>query len=187
MDIVSDYTNWRFDKSDLINTLVSKKSDILRRFSHIILITEYYYNEVVNNNLTLSSDEEVIFSTSFNYLYNHFNTIEIILDKYFNKNIEEMEKIAKTINLLIYTNDFQNELENNPKLDTLSNRKKLSNFEERIYKYIETHTNAPDEMFGLLDDITSSIFDEYNDVNSLLYEVALDLDLIKDNEETYQI
>lgn len=184
MDIVTDYGNWKFDNYSLIDTLIKKKSDIIRRFPHIIIVADYYYNKVVNDKQNLSKDEEVIFSTAFSYLHEHFNTIELILEKYFNKNIDELDKIAKTINLLIYTNDFQNELENNPKLDTLSNRKKFSDFEEKVYKYIETHTNAPDEMFALLSDISSSIFDEYYGVNEILYDVASDLGIEPDEEES---
>ena len=61
--------------------------------------------------------------------------------------------------------------------------KKLSDLEDKVNEYIERHEEIPDAYFGILDDITVQIFDEYQGVNEIMYEVALDLDLIKDDTE----
>lgn len=183
MDIVTDYANWKFENYTLLDTLVKKKSNIIRRFPHVILVADYYYDKVANKNENLNRDEEIIFSTAFNYLHDHFNTIDLILEKVFNKNIEAMDKISKTINLLIYTNDFQSELENTDP-NNLSAKKKLDDFEARVYKYIEARLEAPDEMFALLSDITTSIFDNYYSVNEIMYDIAVQLGIEPDEDDT---
>ncbi len=182
MDIVSDYANWKFENYTLINTLEKNKSAIIQRFTHVISICDYYYDKVTNEKYNLSPDEEVIFDTAFNYMHDHFETISLILKQDFNSHIEEMEKCAKTINLLLYINDFQNELSNSAPLD-IESKNKLDNIESRTLAYIETRTNAPDEMFQLLSDIVDLMFvDGYEGVNEILYEVAEQLQITPDED-----
>lgn len=187
MDIVSDYGNWKFENFNLIDNLVKANSDIIRRFPHVILICDYFYDKVTNESYKLKNEEEVIFETAFNYLYDHFSTISLILERDFNNNVDEMNKFAKTINLLLYTNDFQSEINNNdPKNQT--NIAKLNDFENRVLKFIETHTNAPDEMFAVLSDITTPIFDDdFMSVNEILYQVAEELGIAPDESDTNEI
>jgi len=130
-------------------------------------------------NQTVEDYLENIFEHGFDYLHDHFVTITTILHKEYRNNLVGMNKIAKTINLLLYVNDFQNELENdeNHKDD---DEKKLSDFEQKVLEYIEKHEDAPDELFALLDDITIDIFpSDYKSVNDILFEVAEQLGLIK--------
>lgn len=183
MDIVTDYGNWKFENYDLLDKLVKLKSDIIRRFPHVILVCDYFYDKVTNEAYELSRDEEVIFQTAFNYLFDHFSTLNLLLEKDFNNNIESLNKLSKTINLLLYVNDFQTELENNNPND-ITSIKQLSDFEARVLNYISSHTNAPDEMFGLLSDITSNIFDaSYMGVNEILYEVSEELGIAPDEDD----
>ncbi|MGM9971523.1 MAG: hypothetical protein ACI35W_03880 [Anaeroplasmataceae bacterium] len=182
MDLITDYGNWKFENYELIDTLIKNNSNIIRRFPHVLIVVDHFYNLVTHKNYTLSKDEEVIFETGFNYVFEHFNTINLILTKYFNNNINEMERISKTINLLLYTNDFERELENKEKED-LTAIKKLNDFEQRVLKYIEQRLEAPDEMFALLNDITSSIFDEYYGINEIMYDISVELGLAPDEDE----
>ncbi len=186
MDIISDYTNWKFENYNLINTLIKLKSNIIRRFPHVLIIADYFYDLNVNKHHELDSVEEVIFSSAFNYLHEHFETISIILEKNFNGNIQELDKISKTINLLIYTNDFQRELDNLED-DHTNDKKKLADFETSVLKYIEAHLEAPDEMFGVLSDLTNSMFDEYYGVNDVLFDVAVELDLVPEDDDDLNI
>lgn len=182
MDMITDYGNWKFENYTLIDTLIKKNSNIIKRFPHVLLIVDHYYNLVTHDNYKLNNNEELIFSTGFNYVFEHFNTINLILTKYFNNNIDEMEKISKTINLLLYVNDFERELENQENND-LTAQKKLSDFEERVLRYIEAKLEAPDEMFALLNDITSTIFDEYYGVNEIIYDICQELGLTPDEDD----
>lgn len=183
MTIYEDYENWKDENFDLINDLIKMKSKIISRFSHVIAVVDYLYNKHEQEG-SLEEYLEVIFEHGFDYLHDHFVTISTILQKEYRGNLVGMNEYAKTINLLLYTNDFQNELENddNAKQEDLD---KLNDFEQRVLSYIEKHEEAPDEMFGLLNDITYNLFDEnYRSVNDILYDVALELDLaIDDNGE----
>lgn len=183
MDIVTDYANWKFENSNLIESLLKNKSKIIERFHHVFLVADFYYEKVVNDKEELSEDDEVIFQTAFIYLHEHINTIDIILEQYFNKDINKMEEVGKTIALLLLINDVQNELENDDELDNPKNHKLLSDIEQRLYKYIETHTNAPDSMYGEISDLISSLYDEYYDECEILLEAAIELGLELQDEE----
>lgn len=181
MDIFTDYGNWKFEQHELINTLITLKSKIITRFSHTILVVDHLYNKYVEEK-QLDEDLEIIFESGFNYIHDHFMTISSILKSEYRGNIIEMDKNSKTINLLLYVQDFENELLN------LKNYKqedydKLSNFEDTVNDYIERHEEIPDAYFGILDDITIQIFDNYQGINEIMYEVALDLELIKEQDE----
>ncbi len=188
MDMITDYGNWKFENYTLIDTLIKNNSKIIRRFPHVLLIVDHFYNLVTHKGYKLSNDEEIIFSTGFNYIFDHFSTIKLILEKYFNNDINAMEKISKTINLLLYVNDFQRELENKD-TQNLTDEKKLSDFEERVLRYIEAKLDAPDEMFALLNDITSTIFDEYYGINEIMYDISVQLGLAPDesDDDSYSI
>jgi hypothetical protein len=178
MTIFEDYEDWKNENLDLINELIKLKSPIISRISHVIAVTDYIYNMYVQNQ-TVEDYLENIFEHGFDYLHDHFVTITTILHKEYRNNLVGMNKIAKTINLLLYVNDFQNELENdeNHKDD---DEKKLSDFEQKVLEYIEKHEDAPDELFAVLDDITIDIFpSDYKSVNDILFEVAEQLGLIK--------
>ncbi len=182
MDIISDYANWKFENYTLIDTLEKDKSAIIQRFSHVIAVCDYYYKKVTDDKYKLNRDEEVIFDTAFNYVHDHFETISLLLKQDFNSHIEEMEKCAKTINLLLYINDFQNELSNSAPND-IESENKLNDLESRVLGYIETRTNAPDEMFQLLSDVVDLMFaDGYEGVNEILYEVAEQLQITPDED-----
>lgn len=183
MDIITDYANWKFENFNIIDGLVKLNSDIIRRFPHVILVCDYFYDKVVNTGYHLNNDEEMIFQTAFNYLFDHFTTISLILEKSFNNNLEKLNVVAKTINLLIYTNDFQAELDNNDP-NNISASKALADFEAKVLGYIETQTNAPDEMFAVLSDITTPLFNgDYMGVNEVLYAVAEELGIAPDESD----
>lgn len=182
MDIYTDYANWKFENHELINALVSIKSKIISRFSHTILVVDYLYDMRIKEDRELNPDLEVIFETGFNYIHDHFLTISEIAKTEYRNNIKEMDKNAKTINLLLYVHDFENELENQDNIKQVA-QDKLIEFEQKVFEYVEKHEEVPDEMFALLDDITISIFDEYQSVNDIMFDIALDLDLIKSQDE----
>lgn len=176
MTIYNDYDAWKLENIDLINELLKTNSAIIARFKHVILICDYLYQESTQKQLDEYLD--VIFETAFNYLSAHIDTISNILKKEYRGNIKGMEENAKTINLLLYTQDFENELDNIESAND-SDKKKLGDFESKVLTYVENHTEVPDELFRILDDISLSIFDDdYQDTNSILYEAALNLNLI---------
>ena len=109
MDIYEDYASWKKENSHLIQTLVNKKSKAIVRFSCVIAVVDYLYHRHIDGK-KLSEDEEVIFSTGFDYIYDSFMMIDNILQSDFNGDIDLMEGCSQTINLLLYINDFESEI-----------------------------------------------------------------------------
>jgi len=79
MDIYTDYGNWKFENHEFINELVKNKSKTISRFTPVIAVVDYLYDKVVDNK-SLSQDEEVIFSTGFDYIYDQFHLIKTLLE-----------------------------------------------------------------------------------------------------------
>lgn len=183
MDIYLDYANWKFENHELISNLVKNKSKTISRFTSVIAVVDYLYDKVVNKK-ALTNDEEVIFSTGFDYIYDQFHLIKTILEYKFDNNISEMEKCAKTINLLLYTNEFQSEaLDHN--LDKV-NIKLLDDLEEKVNSYLDKKENAPDEYFQILNDVNNKIFEqngiEIHTVDQIFYEIALEYNIYEEDD-----
>ena len=157
--IFDDYAAWKKENHDLIYSLVNNKSKIIQRFSSVIAVVDYLYDYHLDNNL--SEDEELIFSSGYDYIYDQFQLIETLLENNFNNDVNKMEKYGQTINLLLYINDFKLEIANSNLKGKEVNQ--LNDLNDKVYEYIEKNENAPDEYFQLLNDITSSLF-EKNDV-----------------------
>ena len=183
MDIYIDYANWKLEKYDLISTLVKNKSKAIARFTSVIAVVDYLYDKFVNEK-SLDEDLELIFSSGFDYIYDEFMMIETLLQNKFNNDYNELEKYSKTINLLLYINDFQNEALNyeEGKFDL----KPLDDLNDKVMKFLDNKKNAPDEYFAILSDITSSMFDnldeEFHTIDQIYYEIAVELGIYKDDE-----
>lgn len=180
--IFDDYAAWKKENHDLIYSLVNNKSKIIQRFSSVIAVVDYLYDYHLDNNL--SEDEELIFSSGYDYIYDQFQLIETLLENNFNNDVNKMEKYGQTINLLLYINDFKLEIANSNLKGKEVNQ--LNDLNDKVYEYIEKNENAPDEYFQLLNDITSSLF-EKNDVklhtiDQIFYEIAIEYDIYDENE-----
>lgn len=180
--IFTDYEAWKRENNELITTLVKKQSKTIQRFSPVLAVVDYLYEQ--NQKGTLSEDEELIFSTGFDYIYDQFQIIQSLLEDNFNNDYDEMEKYGQTINLLLYINDFEAELKVNDNLK--KDIKKLTDLEDKVNSYLDKKENAPDEYFALLDDITYSIFTKNNieihTVDQIFYEIAIEYGIYIDEE-----
>ena len=121
--VFNDYCNWKLENEKLIYDLISTKSDLISRFKHVYDVVEYF-NDEMNEKKKLSDDEKNIFESGFNYLYDQFQNIELILDTVFHNDLALMEKSAELINLYLYSLDFENEYcsqenQNDEKLDLM--------------------------------------------------------------------
>ena len=177
--IFDDYLSWKKENYELISALVKNKSKTIQRFSPVIAVVDYLSEMKEKENL--SEDEELIFSSGFDYIYDQFQIIETLLEKNFNNDIKEMEKYGQTINLLLYANDFKAELKNYNIAD-----KKLSELIDKLYEYLDEKENAPDEYFQVLNDITSSIFEKNNielqTIDQIFYEIALEYNIYDEDD-----
>ena len=179
LSIYDDYISWKEENFDVIKALITTKSKIISRFSHVIAVVDYLYEKNIVS--PLDEDLEYIFSSGFDYIHDHLLTVTTILEKEYRKNVVEMNKIERSINLLLYVNDFEDELQNvkHTKADEVA----LQDFEQKVYAYIERHEEVPDEMFGLLDDITFNMFPEdFRFFSDIMYDVAIELNLVRENE-----
>lgn len=185
MDIYEDYASWKKENSHLIQTLVNKKSKAIVRFSCVIAVVDYLYHRHIDGK-KLSEDEEVIFSTGFDYIYDSFMMIDNILQSDFNGDIDSMEGCSQTINLLLYINDFESEITSSGNEDLKKELKKLSNLDEKVNDYLAKRENAPDEYFGILNDLIDDIFVsnnvEIHTVEEIFYEIAIEYDIYQEDD-----
>ena len=183
MDIYTDYLNWKFENHELIDNLVKRRSKTISRFTSTIVVVDYLYDKFLKYN-KLTEDEEVFFSVGFDYIHDNFYTIKTLLEYKFDNDYNELEKYSKTINLLLYVNEFQAEL-----LQNLSDSKAmqpLDDFELSVNNFLDRKENVPDEYFQLLNEIVNPIFErfdiEYNPIESIFYEIALEYKISKEND-----
>ena len=185
MTIYEDYASWKKENSSLIQTLVKNKSKSIQRFACVLAVVDYLYLQNEKGK-KLSEDEEVIFSTGFDYVYDSFMMIDNILQSDFKGDIEEMEKCAQTINLLLYINDFEGEITSSNDENVKKELKKLTDLDEKVNAYLERKENAPDEYFALLNDITDDIFVsnnvEVHTVEEIFYEIALEYNIYQEDD-----
>ena len=182
--IFDDYISWKNENRELITSLVKKQSKTIRRFSPVIAVVDYLNDE--NGKRNLSEDELLIFSDGFDYIHDQFIIIQSILETTFNNDISEMEKCSQTINLLLYVQDFEAEI------DTAKNKaegNKLSELEQNITNFLEKKENAPDEYFLLLDDIIAKIQEKSNveihTIDQIFYEIAIEYEIY--DEDDYNV
>ena len=180
--IYEDYESFKHENYELISTLVKNNSKIISRFSPVLMVVDYLSIEQKKRKLT--EDEKIFFSTGFDYIYDQFLKIETLLEKNFNNDINELEKYSKTINLLLYINDFQNEALNYK--EGTFDLKPLDDLNDKVMNYLDKHENAPDEYFAILSDITSSMFDnldqEFHTIDQIYYEIAVELGIYEEDE-----
>lgn len=184
MNIYEDYASWKKENHDFIFRLVKAQSKTISRFTSVIAVVDYLYDTYAKGK-SLTEEEEIFFSVGFDYIHDNFYTIKTILDYTFKENYEEMEKCAKTINLLLYVHEFQSELLNQD-LDLKNGIEMLDSFEEKINSYLDKKENVPDVFFPMLNDIVNPIFEknglEMNPTESIYYEIALEYGIYKNNE-----
>ncbi|MDE5867372.1 MAG: hypothetical protein K2H02_00335 [Anaeroplasmataceae bacterium] len=182
MDIYTDYANWKFENSSLIEELVRNKSKTISRFTSVIAVVDYLYEQYLKKEY-LNEDETLFFSMGFDYIHDNFYTIKTILEYKFDKDFKAMETCAKTINLLLYVNEFQAELLNQK---NEINLQPLDDFEIQVNSYLDRKENVPDVFFPMLDDIVNPIYEQNNiemvPIESIYYEIAVEYGIYKDNE-----
>ena len=179
MDIYFDYANWKFENHEFISKLVKNKSKTISRFSSVIAVVDYLYDEYVKNK-SLTDDEEVIFSTGFDYIYDKFHLLKTILEFKFNNDLNELEKFSDTINMLFYINDFQSEALEYENLDIVE----LDDLEDKVNKCLDDKVNAPEEYLYLLNKATTEIFEDkdVHTVDQIFYEIALEYGIYEEND-----
>jgi hypothetical protein len=182
MDIYTDYANWKFENHELISELVKRKSITIARFTPVLVVIDYLYDKVCRKE-KLNKDEEIFFSMGFDFVYDCFLTISNIYEFTFKKNTNKLEKCSKTVNLLLYVNEFQNEALSF--VEDTDDLKELDAFEERLIDFIEKEENIPDEQLILLNKAIDDLFDgkEFYTMDQIYYEIAVNYGIYQDDED----
>lgn len=183
-----DYASWKRTNEKLIQYFIEHNSKIISRFKYVIAVVDYLFDQVVSERKTLNRDEEEMFEVGYQYIFDRFMTITMILDQVFKDNKEEMEKYAKTINLLLYIIDFEDEIDS-IEGDHKDAHKKFADLEDEVMQAIEHKANVEDGMFALVDDLSLTIFEglgvDYYGITDIFYDISIDLGLIDENEDDY--
>ncbi len=183
--IFDDYAAFKTENSELINTLVKKKSKTISRFAPVLAVVDYLFCQYSAGS-KLTEDEELIFSTGYDYVYDQFLYIDSLLKDNYNNDYDEMEKNAITINLLLYIHEFQAEALNYHDKKVLDKVSLLDDLEETVMEYLNEHKDVDEEYFGLLDDICDKIFEQNNievtTIDQIFYEIAVEYGIYNDEE-----
>ncbi len=95
-----------------------------------------------------------------------------------------MEKLAKTINLLLYVNEFIDEAKSNELSD--NDIKPLLEFKEKLVETIDKHKNIEDEYFVYVNELVDNLFASHNveihTIDEIFYEIAVEYDIYDDDE-----
>lgn len=172
--IYNDYANWRIENDELLNNLFKEETIISTRFKHVFEATDFLYNRRIEDG-NLKKEEENIFSFGFNYLFEQVGEIELLLEGYYN-DFDEMNIEGKTISLLLYIHDFQNELS-----EDKAKTEELKKFENKVLDYVKRHEVVPDTIYALFDDLLMRLFpkNDYYGVADIFYDIAEELGIIK--------
>ena len=181
-DIFEDYESFKRENYDLISTLVKNDSKIISRFSPVLMVVDYLSLE--RKKRKLNEDEKIFFSTGFDYIYDNFNLIDSLYEYTFKKDMNEMNKCAKTINLLLYVNEFIDEAKTNELSDNTI--KPLLELKGKIVELIDKHDNIQDEYFVYVNETVDNIFQsndiELHTIDEIYYEIAQEYGIYDDND-----
>ncbi len=181
-DIFEDYESFKRENYDLISTLVKNDSKIISRFSPVLMVVDYLSLE--RKKRKLNEDEKIFFSTGFDYIYDNFNLIDSLYEYTFKKDMNEMNKCAKTINLLLYVNEFIDEARTNKLSDNTI--KPLLELKGKIVELIDKHDNIQDEYFVYVNETVDNIFQsndiELHTIDEIYYEIAQEYGIYDDND-----
>ena len=183
-----DYASWKKTNEKLIDFLIKKNSKIIARFRYVLMVVDYLFDKVVYERMKLSIEEEEVFEVGYQYIFDRFNTIQLIAEHVFNNNYDAMEHFAKSINLLFYILDFEDEIDS-LEGDHKEEHKRFADLEDNVMQMIEAKIQVPDEYYALVDDISLAAFDglgvNYYGITDIFYDVAIELGLIEESDDDY--
>lgn len=183
-----DYASWKKTNEKLIDFLIKKNSKIIARFRYVLMVVDYLFDKVVYERIKLSIEEEEVFEVGYQYIFDRFNTIQLVAEHVFNNNYDAMEHFAKSINLLFYILDFEDEIDS-LEGDHKEEHKRFADLEDNVMQMIEAKIQVPDEYYALVDDISLAVFDglgvNYYGITDIFYDVAIELGLIEESDDDY--
>lgn len=178
--IYHEYVNFKLENEEFIKELEKKADDVYYRFSHVNLILEYLYNDLINRDIADETDT-IVFETAYFYLVNQIAEIKELLSRFFKNDFEKLNKEAKAINLLLNTFDFQTELAN-LNLEENNNLSELYEFDKKIIACFEEEKTVPENYYLELDKIIAGIYEDFSiepsSLNMIFLEIAEEYNII---------
>lgn len=178
--IYQDYVNFQLENGEFVSELELKANDVYYRFSHVKLILEHLYNDLINQDVTNDTDT-IVFETAYYYFFNQINDLKELLSKYFKNDFEKLNENAKAVNLLLNTYDFQTEL-GNVDVEESDNLKQLFEFDQKIIACFDEDKVVPENYYYELDTIVTTLYEEFeiepNSLNLIFLEIAEELNII---------
>lgn len=186
MTLYEDYESWRKENHDFLLSLIKTQSKSIVRFTQVIAVVDYLFEKQKAMQLDLDIDEENIFSVGFDYIYDRILTLKMQYESNFNSDIVLFNQYGKTLNLLLYINDFQDELLN-AKDNIDKDMDTLNDLEDAVLKYLEAKKEIEDGFFVMLDETVTEIFKTHHLevalTEEIFYEIAIHYDIYKEPEE----
>lgn len=178
--VYHEYANWKLEQNDLIKYLRESDSDLILRFKHIFDVTDYLYDQLIDNP-EYSEEHDEIFQTGFYYLFDQMDKILELLKGAYQNDIKSLEKFSKEVNLLLSTIDFQNELLSVEDYD-VNYMNQLLDFESDVMDKLEHQETIPHEMYEKLDHMTYEMFNEmevdFYPIQDIFLEIADELGIV---------
>ena len=178
--VYHEYANWKLEQNDLIKYLRESDSDLILRFKHIFDVTDYLYDQLIDNP-EYSEEHDEIFQTGFYYLFDQMDKILELLKGAYQNDIKSLEKFSKEVNLLLSTIDFQNELLSVEDYD-VNYMNQLLDFESDVMDKLEHQETIPNEMYEKLDHMTYEMFNEmevdFYPIQDIFLEIADELGIV---------
>lgn len=176
--VLNDYANWKLENEQILFDLLENKSDIISKFKHVYDVLEELHEEGVANEGELNDDEEQIFESGFEYIFNEIENIKTILSAYFEDDFKQMEKHSELVNLLLYANDFESELLGLEDVKE-EDREALGNFIDKVTEIIKEKGEPTEALHNELDKILMKIFGEsYYGVNEIFLDIADEMGIL---------
>ncbi|TNF09040.1 MAG: hypothetical protein EP317_01750 [Bacillota bacterium] len=178
--IYHEFANWKIEHHDLLKYLMEADSGLMIHFKHVLEVIDYLYDKLIDD-MTYTDEEDQIFETGFLYVLEQVDKLNEVLNKSYQNNLEDLEKHAKDLNLLLATVDFQNELLGMENFDQ-KDLDKLISFEKYVNDMLNRKKEIPLDKFSEFDHLTDEIFSKFDydfyTVNQIFLEIADELGIL---------
>ncbi|VEU83060.1 hypothetical protein [Acholeplasma hippikon] len=178
--IYHEYASWKLEHSELINNLKQLDSPLIIRFENVLNVIDYMYDKLIDDP-KYSDDDHEIFETGFYYVYDQIEEIKKILKAVYNNDYLALNLDAKSVNLLLNTIDFQNDLMSQSNVDE-SAMQFFLDFEKEVIEKLNNKQKIEEDMFKRLDEESLKIFKKlkvsYYPIDTIFLEIADELGII---------
>ncbi|MCF7926533.1 MAG: hypothetical protein K9L74_03065 [Candidatus Izimaplasma sp.] len=185
--IYRDYASWKLETHDLIEKFKEKNSLIYERFEPIIVVLDYIYNQVCDEQ-GIDDDLKSIFQIGFHYIYEQFELIKIYFEKIFDSDWDDFLEYSELLLYLLFILDFRKDIETS---DVEYDEELFSNLEVEIEDMIMDRQNnltyIHDRVNEVLRQVDEQIDYQYESIVDIFVEIAETLGIFIYEEDTFVV